>query len=303
MPADHPGVLATSLKVTGRCPIGWAVALAASAVLAASAAPAVAAGPPTRSISSNWAGYVALGSGPTARFTSVAGTWRQPHVSCSAGRASYSAVWVGLGGYHQSASTLEQVGTDADCSSTGRAVYSSWYELLPAGPVELPIRIRPGDVVASSVTTRGLHVTLRIRDVTSGTRFSTTARVARLDLSSAEWIVEAPSECQTSGACTTLALSDFGDVAFAGASATARGHTGAISDPLWSATALELRQSTPRTGGRGQAGASGQPADSIVAATPGDTTPASGAFSVSWQQQAVLADEPSAPTLPAAGPS
>ena len=39
-----------------------------------------------------------------------------------AGRESYSAVWVGLGGYSENASALEQIGTDADCSRSGAAV-------------------------------------------------------------------------------------------------------------------------------------------------------------------------------------
>jgi len=295
--ADHPHVLASRLTVAIRA------ALLAAAVTLCSSGAAAAAPTASRSISSNWAGYVALPSAAAARFSSVAGTWTEPRVSCQRGHASYSAVWVGLGGYRESASTLEQVGTDADCAGNGRAEYSSWYELLPAGPVELSLRVRPGDVMSASVTVRGVHVTLRIRDLSSGARFGTTQRVTRPDLSSAEWIVEAPSECQLSGACTTLALSNFGAVAFADASASARGHTGAISDPLWSATALELRQSTLHTGLRNHAGASGQPADTVIAASPGTSAGSTGAFSVSWQQQAVLAQEPSAPTLPGVPPA
>ena len=195
-------------------------------------------------VSSNWAGYVAQpGQATGSSFASVSGTWTVPSVICVRGHASYSAVWVGLGGYKETASSLEQVGVDADCSHGGHASYTSWYELLPAAPISLKLGIHPGDQISASVTARGHRVTLRLRNLTSSKRFSTSRRVRRIDLSSAEWIVEAPSECTSSEACSTLTLSNFGDVLFTNASATASGHTGPISDPLWSATALELRQS------------------------------------------------------------
>ena len=275
--------------------------LAIAAVIApASAAAAASARTPTHAVSSNWAGYVAL-PGAATRFSAVSATWTAPSVTCARGHASYSATWVGLGGYRESANALEQAGTNADCSSGGRAVYSSWYELLPAAPVSLSLSIHPGDVVSASVTLRARHVTLRVRDITSGQRFSATLRAAAVDASTAEWIVEAPSECSSENACVPLPLSDFGTVAFSGASASARGHTGAIADPLWAATALELRQSPLRAGPREGAVAGGHRASAVTAAWPSAPDAVSGAFSVAWQQQGVLAQEPTAPTLPGAG--
>ena len=75
-------------------------------------------------------------AGEAKRFSSVSGAWTQPAATCSRGR-TYSAVWVGLGGY--SASELEQIGTDANCSSSNRASYGSWYELVPAAPAHLTL--------------------------------------------------------------------------------------------------------------------------------------------------------------------
>jgi hypothetical protein len=246
-------------------------------------------------VSSNWAGYVAQASPVSAsRFTSVSGTWTVPSVTCVKGRGSYSAVWVGLGGYRESASSLEQVGVDADCSSGGRPIYASWYELLPAAPIRLALKIHPGDQVAASVTARRHVVTLRLRDLTSSKRFSTIKRVRRIDLSSAEWIVEAPSECSSSDACSTLALSNFGAVAFTNASATAGGHTGAISDALWSATALELRQSA-----FSRPDANAQTPALEVLATPTSPSQSDGSFAVGWREEVAQGGEPSAPTLPA----
>ena len=64
------------------------------------------------------------------------------------------------------------------------------------------------------------------------------------DVSSAEWITEAPAECDSSGRCQQLSLSNFGTITFKRASATSgSGHTGSISDSAWSATRIELVES------------------------------------------------------------
>ena len=235
-------------------PIGMlaGVALLASAALSEPAARA-------DGVSANWAGYLAQPSASAgAPFSSVSGSWRQPSATCSGGRETYSAVWVGLGGYNQDATALEQIGTDADCTRSGRARYTSWYELLPAAPVNLTLEVHPGDEMVASVTVKGHGVTLRVRDLTTGARFSRTERSSVLDTSSAEWIVEAPSICASSAACETLPLTDFGTVAFSAATATAAAHTGTITDPDWAATALELQQSAV-TSVAGQPGTRAEP--------------------------------------------
>src|SRR5271156_2413075 len=70
-------------------------------------------------MSSNWAGYAVTGTSKSpVRFRTVSAHWVQPSVPCTSGQ-SYSGFWVGLGGYRQSSQALEQIGTDADCSSSG----------------------------------------------------------------------------------------------------------------------------------------------------------------------------------------
>ena len=93
---------------------------------------------------SNWAGYV-VASSATAKtsFSAVSGSWTQPTVDCAAGSPSDSAFWIGLGGY--TADHLEQTGTSADCSASGQASYSAWYELVPAAQVPVTMTVRPGD--------------------------------------------------------------------------------------------------------------------------------------------------------------
>jgi hypothetical protein len=252
-------------------------------------------------ISSNWAGYLAVPrTGAGARFGSVSGAWRQPGAKCSPGGESYSATWVGLGGYSEASSALEQIGTDADCNRSGGAEYSSWYELLPEGPVNLKLKVRPGDELSASVTVRGHGVTLRLRDLSTGARFTKTLRASTIDDSSAEWIVEAPSVCASSDSCETLPLSDFGRVAFASATATLAGHTAPIPRGDWSDSALELRQGPfHRIGGR--AGVRAQPARTVTVATTSTVSRSTGAFAVTWQEQSIEPEQAPSPMLPGFG--
>ncbi len=243
--------------------------------LAASAAPAEAA---TRTAtSSNWAGYSVSRSGVT--FKRVSGTWVQPKASCNSGRRRYSAYWLGLGGLHTSSKALEQVGTEADCAG-GKAFYSAWYELVPDDPVALKMTVRPGDTISASVTVTGYTVKLYLANRTRGTVFSTQLQAATVDVTSAEWIAEAPSVCDGSG-CDTLPLADFGTATFANAQATsASGHAGTITNPAWSPLAISL-SSDHR--GRGD---SGFVTDDFgtVSATPAELNPTGDAFAVTYER-------------------
>lgn len=262
-------------------------------VLALTAGPAWSA-----AVSANWAGYVALHpTGVGSDFSSISGTWQQPRATCSTGRQTYSAVWVGLGGYSTGARTLEQVGTDTDCSRSGTATYTAWYELLPAGPVKLTMKVHPGDDLSASTTVKGHNVTLRIRDLTTGARFTTTKRAASIDRSSAEWIVEAPSICLSSDSCEPLALTDFGEVLFSTATATAGGHTGTIVDPAWSSATLELQQSASADG-TGATVTQASSAHTLVLATPSTPVTSSGGFSVTWREETLKLEQPNPGALP-----
>jgi hypothetical protein len=196
--------------------------IAAAAVAAAVAAvvPALAAAAPTRglandpihkltnSTSTNWSGYAATG-GP---FTSVSASWTQPTAVCSFG-TSYSSFWVGLDG--DGSNTVEQTGSSADCSSANVPSYYAWYEMYPKYPVTLSGAVQPGDAFTASVTTDGVgRFTLTITDSTEHWSYQTTQRSNKASLYSAEVIAEAPSS--RSG---VLPLTDFGTVAFSGATA------------------------------------------------------------------------------------
>ena len=264
--------------MTARVRIAALLAAAAPALLLPAAARAAAVP------SSNWSGYAVQPiKGGASGFSSVSGIWRQPTATCTAGRESYVGIWVGLGGFSQRSRALEQIGVDSDCTAAGQPLYTTWLELVPAAPDTIRLSVHRGDEMAASVTVRGRAVTLRIRDLTRGARFTKTVRASTVDTSSAEWIVEAPSTCFPTGACATLPLTDFGTASFLGATATAAGHTGAISDPLWSPTELELRQSSvPVRHGRSRLG--GGPVGSLLTAVPSGLGEG-GAFSVTYAEE------------------
>jgi len=192
--------------------------------------------------STNWAGYAVTGADTNSpiAFTSVTGTWTQATATCGPGdgRAA-SAAWVGLGGYSLTSRAVEQIGTDADCTEDGPPSYYAWYELVPAPPVNLTIKIHPGDVITTSVNVDGDNVVLQLIDRTRHVRFTKRSSMARPDTSSAEWIAEAPSSC-TGFTCNPLPLANFGSVTFSRIAMIGDGHPGTLLDPSWTAVPLQL---------------------------------------------------------------
>jgi hypothetical protein len=218
------------------------VALAAIAVLLVAAAPASANHRPAsgrlgpiegklhlghgRSFSSNWSGYAAFGreSEPTT-FTQVEGNWVQPEATCNLNGHQYSlaAFWIGLDGFESK--TVEQIGTDADCS--GKVpVYFVWYELYPQRPFLIPMRVEPGNELHAEVTQNSLF----IRNESTGEEETVEYESGSLEFSSAEWIAEKPFSRFT----------NFGEVQFSGASASDGVQTGPISS--WDNESITLAQ-------------------------------------------------------------
>ena len=60
-------------------------------------------------VSTNWAGYATSTARP---FASVTGRWVEPEATCGT-TATYSAFWVGLGGFSDGSFAVEQTGTFA----------------------------------------------------------------------------------------------------------------------------------------------------------------------------------------------
>jgi hypothetical protein len=229
-----------------------------------------------QSVSANWSGYVLqdpLFAG--LQFTSVTGTWTVPVANCTSGSNSSAAFWVGLGGSSDTASGLEQTGTGSDCSN-GTAKYYAWYEILPAASVQVPLKVNPGDQITTSVNVKGTTVLVQIKNRTRKTTFTKALQVAAPDVSSAEWIAEAPSACTAGGRCTVLPLANFGTVTFTRAAAIASGHPGTISDPTWANDPISL---VPQSASRFFGALS---SSSTAGATPGALSADGRSFGVSW---------------------
>ena len=192
-------------------------------------------------VTANWAGYAVTGTSTT--YTSATGTWKEPKVACTlADAGEASSFWVGLGGYSETSQALEQLGTSSDCdASTGKPDYYAWYELLPNPPVTVKIKIDPGDTITTSVNilTGGL-VEFQIKDRTRGVTFTKKAAFANPDLTSAEWVAEAPSECNQVR-CVEATLSNFGSVSFSKVAAIGNSAGGTLTaNPGWTTTPMTL---------------------------------------------------------------
>ena len=262
--------------------------LAAAAIGLLAVAVSVPLAPATATESSaNWAGYVV--SAPSTTYTSVTATWRQPRVMCGlTDSGSSSAFWVGLGGYDQSSQALEQAGTSSDCDpSTGRATYYAWYELVPDPSVTVrTFQIAPGDLVTTSVNVLdGTTIEFQLKNRTHGTVFTRKLPMANPDVSSAEWVAEAPSDC-SSYRCRPLPLANFGSVAFTRIAALGNGTGGTLtSNPGWSTTEIELVPDRARGFFPGPDRFGGF-ANSTAGASPGTASVDGRSFSVQWTAHA-----------------
>jgi hypothetical protein len=157
----------------------------------------------TTSQSTNWSGYAVTGA--NGSFSSVSASWTEPTATCPTRKAQYSSFWVGLDGYNSN--SVEQTGTDADCSGH-RPVYYGWYEMYPAFPVNFSNPVSPGDQMSASVTFSGTDTyTLVLHDATKNWTQNVVVNQPGLTRSSAEVITEAPSSSRG-----VLPLADFGTV-------------------------------------------------------------------------------------------
>jgi hypothetical protein len=200
--------------------LGLLTALAAGA-LAAAGGPAFAAGPIAdryktgrgTSVSTNWSGYAAYAT----TFSHVKGDWVVPTVDCSAARgqqATIAAAFVGIDGYFSN--TVEQSGTDTDCIGK-TPFYVAWYEFYPARAVFLDQNTYPvdaGDHMHAEVSVSGSTATITLQNLASAHPWTLSPppslTSSSFDFSSAEWILEAP----------TNRLTDFSSIGFSHAAAT-----------------------------------------------------------------------------------
>jgi hypothetical protein len=190
----------------------------------------------------NWAGYVVeyTGSGSTPQSgvaNYVSAIWTVPTalppLSKSASASScISAVWVGLDGFNDA--TVEQVGITSEYDG-GLTSYSAWYDMYPSGEVNV-FSVQPGDSITASVQYNppgnpGTFL-LSLTDNTQNKSFPPLYETnASAQLSSAEWIVEAPGLFRGDAP-----LPNIGSVTFTGATATLGTETGPVDTSDWQTT-------------------------------------------------------------------
>lgn len=197
----------------------------------------------------NWAGYAVYNtSGATpVQFKDVSGSWQQPTGVCSKKSSTFAAFYVGLDGYTlavPSAQSVEQIGTDADCSQ-GTPLSYAWYEMYPSPPVFLSMSdypVKPGDMISAEVAyDSGSSFTLTLNnDCKCGIwPFSVTVDApVTPQRATAQWIAEMPA---TGG--HFWPLTNFGSISFQNASVTTdSGKKGSISNSNWQHDQIQLVQ-------------------------------------------------------------
>lgn len=197
-------------------------------------------------ISTAWSGYVAamnLAHGGRGSVTDVQGQWMLPALQCggSSPNPAYSSIWVGIDGFPDNDTTVEQLGVDLDCIR-GAPQYHPWYEMLPRDGVYLQpasMRTQAGDVIFTEVKYAGNNTfQLIMKNLTTGQKFSVTQSLAAARETSAEWIVERPAPIDQS---MHVVLSNFGTLTFTKCQATIGGVTGGINEASWTYQGVLMR--------------------------------------------------------------
>jgi hypothetical protein len=159
----------------------------------------------------NWSGFAVSGS---KKFTYAQSRFVQPTLTCPGDHANeWASNWVGLDGLFNSDQTVEQTGTAIHCGGANNTtpVYKAWYEMFPAGSVNV-FTVFPGDTINTSVSFSNGKFTLTVADLTPGHKHSAThtAKCATCKRESAEWIIERPALCTSATNCFITHLADFG---------------------------------------------------------------------------------------------
>jgi hypothetical protein len=178
--------------------------------------------------STNWSGYSVTGA--DGSVTIASGSWIVPAVTCDTTSAQYSSFWVGIDGFNSN--TVEQTGTDSDCSGKTPQYYA-WFEFYPKASYLINAsaigNIGPGTVMSATITldpATSIYTVTLVNNSSSNKTFSIQQKVASARASSAEWIAEAPS----SGGVLTIA--NFGTAQFLNSRATIGGANGTIGSFL-----------------------------------------------------------------------
>jgi hypothetical protein len=227
---------------------------------------------PINNESTNWSGYVDVGT--RARFSGISGSWTVPTVGPSP--SSASSTWVGIDG--DTNSSLIQAGTEQDWGPQG-VLYYAWYEMLPAVSIELGA-VQPGDRVTVDIDKDGPGTwSITVDDSTEGSLWTGSVAYSAPE-ASAEWIEEAPTDA---GSGDVEALADYGSVQFSDIGVRGTGTETAAASPVYM-----VKQSS----------------SNVVQSYPAPYDPSTDSFNVTYGAPATLPDSfPAVPLVTGAAPT
>ena len=161
--------------------------------------------PVSRQESSNWSGWASVG-GP---YSAARGTFSVPSVVQGDASLSQVAQWVGLDGLSPGDTALIQAGVDEvpDPASTTGFDIQPWWEILPAQETDITsVNVNPGDKVTVTIwKVSSASWEINLTDDTNSESFTTPPEPYSGKGSTAEWVVEATTQCQQYCATTQLA--------------------------------------------------------------------------------------------------
>lgn len=210
----------------------------------------------TDSFSLNWSGYAAITGTSThpnptyGSVTRVSGSWVIPTLTPNVNGDTFSSAWVGIDGFVSP--VVEQIGTDHFVIN-GDPTYRAWFSLFPA-PTQVidGFPVNPGDIIEGRVVYKGQDDSgnsifcLSIKNHTQKVMFSIiqhTLPGQPAHLSSAEWIVEAPSIADPRIPCINLAflpLANFNTISFHKCETKINGRVGGIENRHWTFDAITM---------------------------------------------------------------
>ena len=165
--------------------------------------------------SSNWSGYVA-GGGP---YSVVKGSFTVPSPVAGVPIDDQVSEWVGVDGASDSDTSLIQAGVaeSPDPQSPGGVSIQPWWEILPAAETTIStVPVSAGDRVTVTIWhLSGTSWEINLTDDTNGQSYTTPPEQFNGAGASAEWIVEAPAQCESQDQCQLTALAPYNpDVVF-----------------------------------------------------------------------------------------
>ncbi len=157
--------------------------------------------------SSNWSGYSSVGGS----YSVVKGTFTVPSPVAGTSPRAEVAEWVGVDGTSVGDPSLIQAGVDeqADPQSPGGLDVSPWWEILPATATPITsVPVSPGDKVTVTIwQVSGTTWEINLVDDTTGKGFFTPPEHYTGPGATAEWVVEATTECRFQ--CRTAPLAPY----------------------------------------------------------------------------------------------